>query len=188
MSSNKISNQKQLGISLLELLLVFLIASALIFVGINHYKRLDRQKNIEAVKYNVDLLKLATITYYRKHIKDPFDPNDFNLQKLIEDKLWPPTNLQKTNIVKDYAAGSQKITQEQTPPTYNFTATVILKSTEAANLMWLKNFLNATSADAGGNSITWLYLPTYSIPTMDTGLWILNTDLQQFKKATTENN
>ena len=178
-------HQKQhKGFSLLELLLVFLIAGALIFVGIGQYKRLKRQANVEAVKYNVDLLRQATITYYRKHISDfnP-DPRVFNLNALITEGFWPPKQLLKTNLITGYSVSAANITPSgQTTKIYNFTATITLPSSEAGNLTWLQNFLNATSSDATNNTLSWLYLPTYSLPTMDTGLWILNTDLQQFKK------
>ena len=185
-------HQKQsTGFSLLELLLVFAIAAALVFVGINQYKRLSREKDIEAVKYNVALVKNASINYYRKHIADPFNPDTdhFNTQKLCD--IWP--KLLKTKLIADnsctdkssYAVSALPISTP-TPPTlgdttYQFTVKITL--TESANIGWLKNLLNAT--EASGSTLSWKYLPTYSIPTMNTGLWILNTNLQQFKKAAT---
>lgn len=186
--------EQSLGFSLLELLLVFAIAAALVFVGINQYKRLSREKDIEAVKYNVDLVKHASITYYRKHLADnTFDPDStkFNTQALcnLQDYLWPKllkTKLITNNTCTDassYAIRASLIVDPGSgqDKTYQFTVDITL--TESANIDWLKNLLNAS--DASGSTLTWKYLPTYSIPTMDTGLWILNTDLQQFKKAAT---
>jgi len=188
-------HQKQsLGFSLLELLLVFAIASALIFVGINQYKRLSREKDIEAVKYNVDLVKNASINYYRKHLADKTfdpDPTKFNTQALCnpQDYLWP--KLLKTKLIDNntcttassYAIRASLVVDPGSgqDKTYQFTLKITL--TESANIDWLKNLLNAT--EASGANLSWKYLPTYSIPTMNTGLWILNTDLQQFKKAAT---
>lgn len=184
-------HQKQsLGFSLLELLLVFAIAAALVFVGINQYKRLSRQKDIEAIKYNVDLVKHASINYYRKHLADKtFIPDNLTVTNLCSENIWP--KLLKTKLITNnfcpsasssYAVSAHAIVAPpQVDATYQFTITITL--TESANIDWLKNLLNATSAD--GAKLTWQYLPTYSIPTMDTGLWILNTDLQQFKKAAT---
>ena len=175
------------GFSLLELLLVFLIASALVFVGINQYKRLDRQREVEAIKYNVDLLRHATVLYYRKHIADfqkpDFDPATFTLQSLIDDPdhFWPSKHLVKTKLISAYAVATQNISTTS-EKLYNFTATITLLVDENT-AEWLKNVLSATKRD--GTKLTWQYLPTYAIPTMDTGLWILNADLQQFKKATT---
>lgn len=188
-------HQKQsTGFSLLELLLVFAIAAALVFAGIAQYKRLSRQKNIEAVKYNVALVRNASIAYYRKYLNDktdPFKPEDFTVQKLCDKDMWP--KLLNTKLIADnsctedrtsYAVAAEKIATpvEGADPTYKFTVAITL--TESANLDWLKNILNATSSTAPA-TLVWLYLPTYSTPTMDTGLWLLNTDLQQFKRATT---
>lgn len=184
-------HQKQsLGFSLLELLLVFAVASALVFVGINQYKRLSREKDIEAVKYNVDLVKHASIIYYRKHLNDPFDSDKFDTQALCD--IWP--KLLKTKLITDntctkkssYAVSALIIADPgvgKVDKTYQFMVKITL--TESANIDWLKNLLNAT--EASGSVLSWKYLPTYSIPTMNTGLWILNTDLQQFKKAATIN-
>lgn len=187
-------HQKQsTGFSLLELLLVFAIAAALIFAGIGQYKRLSRQKDIEAVKYNVALVRNASIDYYRKHLNNktaPFLEGDFT-KKLCDDGLWP--KLLATKLITDnscvknktsYAVTAEKIATpvEGADVTYKFTVAITL--TESANLEWLKNTLNATSSTAPATLI-WLYLPTYSTPTMDTGLWLLNTDLQQFKRENT---
>lgn len=180
-------HQKQsLGFSLLELLLVFAIASALVFVGINQYKRLSREKDIEAIKYNVDLVKNASINYYRKHVNDKDPPF---LDGTFTDKLcstWP--KLLKTKLINNNSCpGSYEVsaftiaTSTAGDKTHQLTVKITL--TESANIDWLKNLLNAT--EASGSDLSWKYLPTYSIPTMDTGLWILNTDLQQFKKAAT---
>lgn len=184
-------HQKQsTGFSLLELLLVFVIASALVFVGINQYKRLSREKDIEAIKYNVDLVKHASIIYYRKHLTT-FDPQNFSVQALCDsqENLWP--KLLKTKLIanntciKDktsYEISAEKIADPEIgDKTYQFAIKITL--TESATIDWLKTLLNAT--ESSGATLIWKYLPPYSIPTMNTGLWILNTDLQQFKKAAT---
>jgi Tfp pilus assembly protein PilE len=187
----------KLGFTLIELLLVTFIAAALILMGVNHYKTLEVQTELKAIETNVALLLNASNEYYRINAKNPADLTRYELLKL---GLWPKlahTNKivacsslcpgsQEHDCFCNYTVAINKIligTGDDGKPIYNYQFVVSAAIDDLKNIQWYASVLNATSIDKvpGFTYLSWKQLPTYSIKNIDTGLWILNAQRQQFK-------
>lgn len=66
--------QKQLGLSLIELSLVLVIASAIMFMSVNQYYSYQRDSERQTVLYNVDILSQAAANYYWANCNQQFNP------------------------------------------------------------------------------------------------------------------
>ena len=91
------------GISLLEVLLVFLVAMMISLLGVEYYRHLHFDKDVFVLQKNRDILMHAVNTYYHEHANDrnesgvlyfpdPKGPNGSykdNLKDPTENGLWP---------------------------------------------------------------------------------------------------
>jgi len=179
-------HQKQIkGVSVLELLLVFLIASALILVAASRYMHLKRNSYVEALKYNIDSVKQASVLYYRSHIDDP---SALSVSNLKAEGFWP-SSLHRGIVASDdkYGFNVGSISLDKGEKTYYFELIVAFPNSEVGNLDWFKRMLNATTVNSENKTIIFHYLPAYyEIPSTKTGLWIMNADLQRFKRLATD--
>ena len=180
------------GISLLEMLLVFLIASIIALLGFEHYLTLHTDQDLIALRKNVDLLVNYANIYYRKHPHDTmkqYYPCTNCEAKMKADGVWPnhwphgkllPNRLVQSNDDLSYDVDINDFSVSGCVNCYQIVAKIRLKDS-LQNLDWFQKILDATTRDN-----FWLYwkrLPSYSIPSMETNLWIFNAGLEQFKKT-----
>lgn len=182
-----LNNQQQhKGMTLLELLLVLIIAASIIFLGINRYQLYKRQKDIEVLRQNVNSLFQATNTYYRLNCRNG-QPFQVFIVNLMRSGLMPP--LTKSDLVTPgtYQVGATKIgqTQQTKKDIYQLwvSANLNIPPTDTLTMQTYQQMLNASAFK--GNQLTWIRLPSYSIPTMASGLWISESELRQFKESAT---
>lgn len=169
------------GFSLLELLLVLIIVAGIILLGYNRYQLYQQQRNISALSENINLLLQATDIYY--HINCRINPTfQVSIDDLKKAGLFP--NLVDVSIASNYAVNAQNIglTVTTSKPIYQLSAQVTL-NVPSNLLSWYLQRLNAT--EINGNNLKWTRLPSYSIPTTESGLWLARTGLHQFKEAAT---
>lgn len=105
-----ISGQRnQLGVTLLEVLLVLAIGMGILFMSIQQYISYSRDSELRQLKYNVDALFVAAALYYRSHcsyrsVTDPSVINDLakpslsgtlgvSYQTLIDEGYLQPLNV-----------------------------------------------------------------------------------------------
>ncbi len=169
------------GFSLLELLLVLIVAAGIILLGYNRYQLYQQQRNIAAISENIDLLLEATNIYY--HINCRADTSfQVTADDLKKAGLFP--NLSDVGIATNYQVGALNIgkTTTTSKPIYQLLAEVTLNV--PGNLFpWYLQRLNAT--EVVGNTLIWHRLPNYSIRSTESGLWIARTGLHQFKEVAT---
>lgn len=78
--------KKQRGITLIEVLLVFAVASAIVVMSVKQYEMFRSDKDIQQVRYNVDMLAQAAANYYWVNCRGQMDPNT---NKIVPGTLSP---------------------------------------------------------------------------------------------------
>lgn len=85
------------GLTLIELLLVFVIMGAISILGIRFYQSLKNDTDILEVKHRVDLLFSAANQYYKANCMIPYDPTSdtyptvgINLSGRLDPRFNPP--------------------------------------------------------------------------------------------------
>ena len=175
------SNQFK-GFTLLELVLVLLIAASIIFLGVERYQTYQRNKDIQALQQNINLIFQALNNYYHSNCKasQTFTVNISNLPVNVL------ANLNKTNLASpsSYQVSATLIgsTQQTQKPIYKLSVSATL-NVPSSTIDLYQRMLNASSSS--GTTLTWVKLPSYTIPTTSSGLWIMNTGLRAFKENTT---
>jgi hypothetical protein len=200
------------GISLLEVLLVFLVAAMISLLGIEHYRTVRQNEDFLIIRKNVDILLNATNNFYRKHVSDkPFPgpegqtshANSYKQNlKGQKENLWPsiwpdmsvtPELLPSRLVAATSTDDSSYDVTIETKTHFRITVYVDLNIANAtlATAQWYANALgaaNATLTTTGLIELSWSLLPSYSIPSVETNLWILNSTLEQFKQQQNNNN
>lgn len=183
-----INSQKKctLGFTLIELLLVLLIATALVLVGVDQYKKMIVKKDLKVVETNVALLMQALNEYYHIAVASKEDPTDADRDKLRAARLYPRL-LRSDRVIRCDNTGGEWCYANYNVAILaidkaNGVYQLIVKATvnDTGDVSWYQSLLNATSVD--DKTLLWKQMPTLSIPGMDTKLWIFKAQLQQFKK------
>lgn len=179
----KIQPRQLKAFTLLELMLVLILAAVITFMGISRYQLYRHDKDIAALQQNVYLLFQATNIYYHTTCKAN-QSFSVSIQDLKNANLMP--NLFNTEFasINDYQVSATNIgnTVQTQKPIYRLQVSVTL-NVPTNTIDWYRQRLNATAAQ--GQQIIWQKLPSYSIPTVSAGLWIMNTGLRQFKENNT---
>lgn len=202
--------KRQLGFSLLELLLVLAIIAIIILSGLQRYKQYTLDKDLASIRQNEALLMNALNTYYAQLASNPTtNPAThanitINNADLQQQNLWP-NNLLSSNLVQaktpikdtttDYVVSVSQSISITPPPnlpsdtpyyTYNLQITVTLDPNVVSeqNLTWFAKMLDASITD--DIKLQWQKMPSYTTKGMDNQLWIMNGGLATFKKALTE--
>lgn len=189
--------------SLLELLLVFVVMGVIALMAVNRYHLYEQEKDIAAVRQNVNLLMQANNAYYHAccnsvtYINNlppcTFDTTCFQkktfcvtttylgkanlLPKIILNKLAPSIN---NYTVSAKLIGTTPISQK---PIYQLTVTATLNIPTTGGVVgWYQGMLGASRV-TGTNSLAWDSLPSYIIPSMQSGLGLTSTTLRQFKET-----
>lgn len=196
--------KKHFGYSLLELLLVFVVMSVIALMAVNRYRLYEQEKDIAAVKQNINLLMQATNAYYHVCCNsivgiNPITPPCVTDQTCINQKKFCVTTnyLKQANLlpnlilnklapdINSYTvsaslSGKTSLTQK---PIYLLTVTANLNIPTTGGLIgWYQGILGA-SRITGTTSLAWDQLPSYIIPTMESGLGLTATTLRQFKET-----
>jgi hypothetical protein len=187
-------HSRNYGISLLEMLLVLLIATIIVLLGFEHYLTLRQDQDLIALRKNSSLLLSAANTYYRLHINDQIKPFPCDTgvcrTQMIKEGIWPgvigldvhgkllPTKLVATND-ENYDISIKDFSVVGCDHCFQLIAKITLKPS-LTNLDWYKTTTSAI--DYVGSTLEWKSLPGYSIPNMETNLWIFNASLEQFRK------
>lgn len=175
--------RRQKGLTLLELVFALAVIAVLIVLSVSQYKRYAASKDLAAVRYNVDQIFMAANQCFWMNRNSPNDiPANCTKKKLQVNNLWPTTLLLNNNKLTpsddDYDVGIAAITGM--PTNFLVTVSATFPSDATPQLMaWYVSKLNATSFSAA--TLSWKQVPTYSVPTSDTNLWINNAQLQQFR-------
>lgn len=174
--------QQSRGFSLLELLLVLIVIAGILFLGFNRYQLYQQQRNVAAIKENIDLLLQATTVYTHINCRATDNPFTVTVDDLKKAGLFP--KLTDVSIASNYTVKADliQITTTTRKPVYALSASVTL-SVPSALLPWYLQRLNASLVQGPG--LTWTRLPSYSIDSTESGLWIARTGLHQFKEAAT---
>jgi type II secretory pathway pseudopilin PulG len=172
--------------TLLELMLVLVLAAVITFIGISRYQLYRRDKDVIALQQNVYLLFQATNVYYHLTCKAS-QPFSVSIQNLQQANLLP--NLFQTELatLSNYQVSAKSMgnTAQTQKPIYMLQVSVTL-TVPSSTVSWYQQRLNATSSQ--GQQVIWQKLPSYSVPTVSPGLWIMNTGLRQFKENNTLKN
>lgn len=192
--------KEQRGFSLLELLLVLVIISIIMYLGITRYFTYKREADIQIIQQNVNLLFNSLNDYYYSCCNSQI-PRNFctaednfvvNQQALQKEHLWP--NLISTSIAtpNDYSVAVNKIGSTLSgKDIYQVIVQLTLTNVSSASSHYYQTILGATSllntAGTSGFTLAWIRLPTYSIPKMSGHLWIQNTGLNYFKEFILQN-
>lgn len=194
------------GISLLEVLLVLLVAAILVLFGYDHYQKSRQDKDLVALKTDRDALLYAVTVYYRKHapnIPSPEIPGSY--KKELKDQaenlwpgLWPSKNVQTgfimpTALVQYPGTDTSYdvnlipilvVPRSEANPLgktiYQLVAKITLNPSLAGNMEWYKNALGAT--ESSGTTLIWRQMPNQTIQSIRTNLWIMKSTLQEFKE------
>lgn len=179
----KILPRQLKAFTLLELMLVLVLAAIITFMGISRYQLYRRDKDIAAIQQNIYLLFQATDVYY--HITcNASQPFSVTIQDLKNANLMPMLFKTELATLNDYQVSASNIgtTAKTQKPIYMLQVSVTL-NVPSSTLNWYQQLLNATSTQ--GQLVIWQKLPSFSVQTMSSGLWIMNTGLRQFKENNT---
>src|SRR3990167_6244762 len=174
----------KVGFALLELMMVLTIAAIVILFSINQYRTYQQEQTLIAISQNVKTLYQALNDYYQENCQtgESFNPTLKDLPEAITNHLI------HTPIVTDYQVTAYKLskTKQSHKDIYQLivTATLNIPSTL---LNWYQQKLQATSI-LEGNRLKWVYMPSYPVNTTDSGLWILNATLRNYKEQTLKEN
>lgn len=174
------------GFTLIELLFVLLIAVIIILMGINQYKKYAAEKDVTQISYNVSLIFQAANEYFRVNYdakKTPPFTAPVSRQDIIKANLWPKLLLVGNKLVSHDDNYDVTVTPLPIKNVYTYSFTVTVAFPGVANtdvLVWYKNILNATSSDFSKKQLSWMRKPSYSTDKIDTHLWPMTNQLQQF--------
>lgn len=194
------------GFSLLELLLVLIVMASIAFMAINRYQLYEHEKDILAVKQNVNLLFNAANAYY--HIccsatngvksgctscaNNQFCINISALKNYQKGLLMPNLIESKLAELGDYRVSAKYLGQtlDTKKPIYQLSIITTLNIPLGFNnntIDWYQNILGASRIFPGPkqNQLAWDKLPSYSVPTTTSSLWIASSGLRQFKEVMT---
>lgn len=179
------------GFTLLELLLVLAVVAVVLFLGIGRYQQHKKMADIAVVEQNVNILFDALNTYYYQYCRQDRDFSSMtNMQQLQQANLLP--YLVKTNLVVpgsdgyDYQVQATLIGKTMTSgkPIYQLSITAQLNiPNDVQTVTTYQQLLNAKSV--AGTRLTWVRLPTYTISSVASNLWIMNNSLHFFKENET---
>lgn len=174
------------GFTLLETLMVLAIASIVILFGINHYRQYQQKQQLIAISHNIHSLQQAFNAYYQKHCET-------NELKNFNPTLNDVMNEEKVTLAKTPLVGQYQIKAHylgSTKKSQKDIYQLIVKATINVPfnaLSWYRQKLNATSITLP-NTLQWVTLPSYPTTATDSGLWVLDAGLRDFKeKIFTEN-
>ncbi len=193
---NASQRSRQSGFSLIELALVLAIAAVIILIGINRYQQYRFNADIEVVKQNINLLFNALNTYYRQNCnKDT--PFNVDMASLKSKNLLP--NLPKVNLLSTLANGYQFEVSAKYIKDVKTTNSEIKRPVYMLNIIAIPQTIGDTATQAlyqqllGGTQssfgiITWSRLPTYTVPTVSSQLWMMRSGSDYFKNYVTQRN
>ena len=180
-------HHQQLGVTLLELLMVLAVIAAILFLGINRYQTHKRITELAQVQQNIHYIFAAASIYYRTECKTNQTFN-INMSLLEKAKLLPP--LAHTQLVRKwpgskfyYHVFAKKLagkTQKTKQDIYQLKIQADL-NVKPNTIDWYKTKLGAYSASASDTKLTWQSMPSYQQPTLDTSLWVMSAGLGYFK-------
>jgi type II secretory pathway pseudopilin PulG len=174
------------GFTLIELLFVLLIAVIIILMGVNHYRKYAAEKDVTQISYNVSLIFQVANEYFRANYdakKTPPFTASVSRQDIIKANLWPKLLLVGNKLVSSDNNYEVTVTPLQIKNVYTYSFTVTVAFPGVANtdvLAWYKNILNANGSDFSKKQLSWMRKPSYSTDKIDTHLWPMTNQLQQF--------
>lgn len=186
------------GFSLLEILLVLLVAAIIALLGVGRYQQLQQEKDLLLVQKNAQYLLSALDTYYHLHVvrgdfDNRFDTNKVNRAAVVEGDLWP--TLLDNNLVTlsgtNPEVGAENITPPKvTPRVYRLWAQMLINyfptSVSDPNIAWYKNSLHAAAATVDGSTgkllLIWYAAVGVADEGRDNSLWVSAGSAKSFKK------
>lgn len=172
------NQQQQHAISIFELLLVLAIVAVIIFIGFYRYQTQQRLNELAEIQQNIHYIFHAMNQYYRINCTtQPTHDFTISMQDLAADNLLP--QLAKTNLLLPWSDGyAYRLSTTYIGQTKDSKQDIYQLNIQAQlnapldTMEWYRNKLDAFSYQ--NNTLTWVSLPSYVQPTINTSLWIMD--------------
>lgn len=202
--------RQQKGVTLLELLLVLIIIAAISLLAINRYQLYRQEKDIAALKQNVDILFQTTNIFYHvccsasqglksqpAYCGGPSPDKQFHVDKNALKQMLGINDLTailiKTSLATsennyDVNATYQGQTEQTQKPIYQLSVSAILNAPQTV-MAWYQQMLNASLISTNNPlQLVWTKFPSYTLPSVSSNLWIMSSGLREFKESATQQN